>query len=809
MDMHNSNTPTASVGREISETAREFHDHGIVPLPIAPGINKAPAVSWRTYQTTPPTLERIGQWFPADGNHPHGLGLLTGAVSGNLEMTEIEGEASDRLADLDETMETRHPALWEKLAGWCELSPSGGIHWFYQLTDAPTVEGNKKLARRPSTDAEVQAWKAEQFAKLPEIPDEHARAQRAQRIAATTGDKLPRVLAETRGEGGFVVTAPTPGTFHATGNPWKRLEGGPEQCPALTVTERDTFHAVLHELLDTMPAPEPEQPTATAPARNTPVSVGAMFGRTSPLDDFEARNTWADILTPHGWKKTPRVDADGTEYWLRPGSAPGAGLNDHSASTGHAGDRDRLYVFSTNTVFDTEVPYTKVGALAVLEYDGDHAAMARDLARRGYGSQLTPAAPAPAPAAPAPAPAATQPATNPTETTEATEAAPPTLEQIQAAETEYINKRAAEQRLNMLATEQARRLIAAEQTSVAELPAMTNLAQRLAGPRPEVRWRIEDMWPHGGRVNLVAAPKTGKTTMVLNIARALTEGGDFLGTYDTEPLPDNDEQPTMVIFDFEMTEGQILDWYESHALEHPERIEIVPLRGFASQFDFLTPETRDKLVAKYAGAHTYVLDPIGPVLSALGLEENSNSEVQRLLTGWDEFVRLLGGEESMVVVHAGHNGERARGASAFLGSGDAIWTMVRDADDESDTRFLKAIGRGVELADTELVYEPARHRLTLGSASRSQARAHRKAAAEAPYVLEALGRYGPHSPRALWEKVSASGEAKEWEVTQKGMRAAFKVLEDQGAVVVVQRKNNGAVYDLADTSMLHRAHPLA
>lgn len=802
MDTHNSTTPTASVGREISETAREFHEHGIVPLPIAPGINKAPAVSWRAYQTTPPTLERLGQWFPADGNHPHGLGLLTGAVSGNLEMTEIEGEASDRLADLEETMTAHHPHVWEKLAGWCELSPSGGIHWFYQLTGVPGVEGNKKLARRPSTDAEVQAWKAEQFAKLPEIPDEHARAER---IAATTGARLPRVLAETRGEGGFVVTAPTPGTFHTTNNPWQRLEGGPDTCPTLTAAERDAFHAVLTTLLDTMPTEAPEQPVSTTvPApRPNPTIAGDLFGRTSPLDDFEARNSWADILTPHGWKKTPRVDADGTEYWLRPGSAPGAGVNDHSASTGHAGDRDRLYVFSTNTVFDTEVPYTKVGALAVLEYDGDHAAMARDLARRGYGSQLTPPTPAPAP----PAPTAAQPTTNPTE---ATETAPLTLEQIRAAETEYINKRAAEQRLNMLATEQARRLIAAEQTNVTELPAMTNLAQRLAGPRPEIRWRIEDMWPHGGRVNLVAAPKTGKTTMVLNIARALTEGGEFLGTYDTEPLPDNDEQPTMVIFDFEMTEGQILDWYESHALEHPERIEIVPLRGFASQFDFLTPETRDKLVQKYSGAHTYVLDPIGPVLSALGLEENSNSEVQRLLTGWDEFVRLLGGRESMVVVHAGHNGERARGASAFLGSGDAIWTMVRDADDESDTRFLKAIGRGVELVDTELVYEPARHRLTLGSASRSQARAHRKAATEAPYVLEALGRYGPHAPRALWEKISGSGEAKEWEVTQKGMRSAFKVLEEQGAVVVVKRTaGGGAVYDLADTSMLTRTHPLA
>jgi putative DNA primase/helicase len=69
-------------------------------------------------------------------------------------------------------------------------------------------------------------------------------------------------------------------------------------------------------------------------------------------------------------------------FWRRPGKQAGI-----SASTGHAGDRDRLYVWSTSTEFDSEVPYTKLGALAILEYGGDMSKAAKALYEKGYGKQ--------------------------------------------------------------------------------------------------------------------------------------------------------------------------------------------------------------------------------------------------------------------------------------------------------------------------------------------------------------------------------------------------------------------------------------
>ena len=108
---------------------------------------------------------------------------------------------------------------------------------------------------------------------------------------------------------------------------------------------------------------------------------------------------------------------------------------------------------------------------------------------------------------------------------------------------------------------------------------------------------------------------------------------------------------------------------------------------------------------RYGGAHTYILDPVGPLLASLGLDENSNSDVQRLLTAWDEFVRELGGQESMVTMHAGHNGERARGASAFLGSCSAVWTLMREGEEPGAPRFLKTMGRIEGMPKTRLAVQ--------------------------------------------------------------------------------------------------------
>ena len=141
-------------------------------------------------------------------------------------------------------------------------------------------------------------------------------------------------------------------------------------------------------MVDALPQPEAVK---TAPRPAPPRSDGSL----RPGDDFETRASWEDIL--RGIFRP--LNTRGSEtYW---GWADGVG--GVKATTGKD-EHDRLFVFATGSEFQSEVPYSKFGAYALLQHGGDHKAAARELARQNYGDRhlasvgSRPAAPAsPAP----------------------------------------------------------------------------------------------------------------------------------------------------------------------------------------------------------------------------------------------------------------------------------------------------------------------------------------------------------------------------------------------------------------------------
>jgi P4 family phage/plasmid primase-like protien len=356
-----SNDADATPPAALTAAALHFHDVGIAVLPVRADGTKAPAVPWRNYMQNPPSREQVEDW----ATRHHGIGVITGAVSGQLEMLELEGRAVDG-GLLPQLLQLAGAAglgdlLQQLLGGYVERTPSGGLHILYRLLDAD-ARPSTKLAQRP--------------AREDELTDEE-QAIRAEKPRTV----FRRVLLETRGEGGFVVTAPSAGPVHKTGKAWDLLAGGPATIPAITGDQRDALYEVA-TALDQMPPP-PEPIRFLQPSDDREHAPGGV----SPGDDYEARTDWADILGPHGWTL---ITAYGKgRYWRRPGKSAGI-----SASTGMRDDRDRLYVFTTSTEFDAQVPYTKFGAYALLEHGGDHTAAAKALHAAGYGQ------PAPEPSRP-------------------------------------------------------------------------------------------------------------------------------------------------------------------------------------------------------------------------------------------------------------------------------------------------------------------------------------------------------------------------------------------------------------------------
>ena len=315
----------------VLQAALDFYDAGISVVPANNNGSKSPIGSWKQYQVSRAEPEQLGDWFGT--GHP-GIGIITGAVSGNLEMLELEGRAI-HAGLFDEAKEIAINSgleeLWRLLTtGYAEMTPSGGLHFLYRIADEP-VPGNTKIARRPGENDTVE------------------------------------VLVETRGEGGFVVTAPSNGEVHPSHQPWVLLAGSSNTIPMFSMEEREALHSIF-KALDSMPVKE-SIATALLPKSE---STGEK-----PGDDFNAKAKWSDILI--GWKQI--YTSGGVTYWCRPGKDTGI-----SATTGR-NDGDNLFVFTTSTTFEAEKPYSKFAAFAHLNHSGDFSSAAKALRALGYGAQ--------------------------------------------------------------------------------------------------------------------------------------------------------------------------------------------------------------------------------------------------------------------------------------------------------------------------------------------------------------------------------------------------------------------------------------
>lgn len=349
--------------------ALTLHAAGCSVVAVRADGSKHPLGTWKAYQTArADEAELRGKFAHA---HP-GVGIITGAVSGGLEMYELEGRAVDE-GVLDRLTEILIASgltdLWQRIAtGWLERSPSGGLHFHYRVTGG--VPGNTKLASRLAREDELTDTERDLLTRHP-------------------NKKILRGWIETRGEGGFVVTAPSHGPVHPSGLPYELLAGGPETCPTITPDEHQALHTISR-MLDQVPSDEVAkgEPTHVGTGQ-APLDEAAAFlfsgggdraeGGLTPGDDFEQRASWAVILQPHGWRHL--FTSGQTMYWQRPAKDG----REPSATTGRAMDRDRLYVFTTSTEFVAERPYTKFGAHTLLNHGGDHSAAARELRRLGYG----------------------------------------------------------------------------------------------------------------------------------------------------------------------------------------------------------------------------------------------------------------------------------------------------------------------------------------------------------------------------------------------------------------------------------------
>lgn len=319
--------------RNLLEVARRYLQVGLCVLPAIPAEKRPAVPTWKEYQERLPTDDELEPLF----RDAIGLCIITGTVSGNLELLDFD-HGGDLFPAWVERVRRREPDLIDRLV--VERTQHGGKHVVYHC--AEPICGSIKLAQR-----------------VIETPDAcpiviGGKNYRPRQVANRWLVVL--TLIETRGEGGLFLCAPTPG--------YQLEQGRFDDLPVLTAAQRDILLEeawALNEWIEPASSPVPASPAESRPG-----------------DEFNTRGDLRGLLTNHGWQC---VRSGENEYWRRPGKDCGW------SATLKAGV---FYVFSSNAApFEPNRAYSPFSTYALLEHAGDFTSAARALQQQGFGSTPT------------------------------------------------------------------------------------------------------------------------------------------------------------------------------------------------------------------------------------------------------------------------------------------------------------------------------------------------------------------------------------------------------------------------------------
>ena len=254
--------------------------------------------------------------------------------------------------------------------------------------------------------------------------------------------------------------------------------------------------------------------------------------------------------------------------------------------------------------------------------------------------------------------------------------------------------------------EEAKRLYRAERSrtlrTVEFQPVDLTGADDLAKPLVDVKYAIESLHVDMGNIVLIAQFKTGKTTLVMNLQRSLTDDEYFLDAFDIKPL-----EGTVAFSNYELTENMRREWMVAMNFRSPERL-VPPFDVRGKRMPFWDDEYRKLLTEYFAtkDVEWWIVDTAQRASAGFITDWNSNDQVDLFLGLLDEIKDEAGIANLLLTHHQGRqqfgkDEERGRGAARLEDWGDSLWYLTRT----ESRRSLRASGRDVDVEAIDLEYD--------------------------------------------------------------------------------------------------------
>ncbi len=406
----------------------------------------------------------------------------------------------------------------------------------------------------------------------------------------------------------------------------------------------------------------------------------------SPGDDFAARGDVRGVLLRHAWTQ---VSGGDNEHWTRPGKQDGG-----TSATLKGGC---LHVFSDNAEpFESNKSYGPFAVVTMLDYGGDYAAAAKELAAQGYGTTPTPT----------PKTNGTAPPVHPTPSRPVTPLAAGT--RVRAKDRDnfgevvaddggptvtvhFVSASGDEATVDLprevLLTVDGRPVVASP--PIIPVPASELLA-RHSHLRPVV---IDGIARQGETVNVISASKIGKSWLAYSLLFSVVTGRQWLDRFDCAKgrvlLIDNELHAPTLAHRLDTVATALgladADWRES--------LDIISLRGAMMDIETLGPTIDAIEPGKYALVVADALYRFWP----RGISENDNGDVTQVYNRIDQYAEHL--QSAWLNIHHASKGDQSGKSVVDVGSGAGAQSRAADSHlilrphEERDVVVLEAAVR--------------------------------------------------------------------------------------------------------------------
>ncbi|MCM3503025.1 AAA family ATPase [Microbacterium sp. P26] len=220
-------------------------------------------------------------------------------------------------------------------------------------------------------------------------------------------------------------------------------------------------------------------------------------------------------------------------------------------------------------------------------------------------------------------------------------------------------------------------------------------------PDQEIAWLIPELAFQGANVVVNAQAKSGKTSLILNVAHSLLSGDPLFGHFSVEPIP---QGRSVAWWNAELFDRQARAWLRDFDMPRAEAFFPEHLRGYAVPFDVAEVESWAVSWLRERNVSVWLLDPMSALYTG---DENSNTEMSAWLAAVDRIKRRAGVDTVFLVHHVAESAPeesddpnagrllKGRGASRLTGWADVLWSY---SGRFSEPRYLAALGRDVDMA---------------------------------------------------------------------------------------------------------------